>query len=217
MQRGSWWRRGVIAAVGLVLGLGVVHVSQAQQPASLDFDVTENRLPGADGSGTITPLPNNQIRVDIRLTGMPPNGEHAAHIDTAQGARCDTNAPITYPLTNVRVDAAGVGTSSTTVPLTADRPVQANNAYVNVHQAAAPPGPGVACANVTTSFTAGGGTAPTAGQPQAAGQAAAPQRLARTGAGGPQGDTSSGWVALGLAGLLVLLGGAGTAAMGRRQ
>ena len=217
MHHGSWWTSGVIAAVGLVLGLGVARVSQAQQPAGLDFDVTENRLPGADGTGTITPLPNNQIRVDIRLTGMPPNGEHAAHIHTAQGARCDTNAPVTYPLTNVRVDAAGVGTSSTTVTLTADRPVQANNAYVNVHQGATPPGAGVVCANVTTSFTASGGTAPTAGQPQAAGQAAALQSMPRTGSGGPQGDTPSGWMAAGLASLLVLLGSAGVVAMRRRQ
>src|SRR3712207_8446672 len=49
----------------------------------------------------------------------------------------------TYPLTEVRVDANGVGTSSTTVTLRADAPVTAGNAYVNVHEGATPPGVGV--------------------------------------------------------------------------
>ena len=152
MRYGARWIGGILA-VGALLAVAA-GVARAQQPATLTFQVTENRAPGAAGRATIAPLPNNQIRVEIRLTGMPPNTQHAAHIHTAPGARCDTNAPITYPLADVAVDAAGVGTSTTTVTLAADRPVQAGNAYVNVHQAVTPPGPGVICADVTASFAA---------------------------------------------------------------
>src|ERR671915_218568 len=110
--------RSSVAAMAVVAGLVTVAVG----------------APGAGGQVTMTPLPNNQVRVDIRATGLPAGEQRAAHIHTAQGARCDTGAPVTYPLTNVSVDAGGVGTSTTTITLTADRPVQANNAYVNVHQ-----------------------------------------------------------------------------------
>jgi hypothetical protein len=151
---------------------------------------------------TITPLGNDQVRVEIRVTGLQANNQHAAHIHTAQDARCDNNAPITYPLTNVSVDGSGAGTSTTTVTLTADKPVQANNAYVNVHQMATG-GPGVICANVTASFVAG---------QAAAGAAAAP----RVGTGGPvAADQPASWMLAALAAAL-LLGGSGVLGLARR-
>jgi hypothetical protein len=211
----------------LVLLIGTSTAARAQQPATLTFQVTENRAPGGAGAGTITPLPNSQIRVDIRLTGMPPNTQHAAHIHTAPGARCDTNAPVTYPLSNVDVDAAGVGTSSTTLTLTADRPVGAGSAYVNVHQAVSPAGPGIICADVTASFTAGGAApAPAAPAPAPAAPAPAPAAppmaqppamLPRTGTGGLQVAEPAGWVVAGLTALVVLIGGVGLVTVARRQ
>lgn len=195
------WRVALLtlcAVFGALGGAGAVHAQQPQ-PATYPMSVTENRAPGAAGQVTITPVGPGQIRVDIRVTGLQPNAEHAAHIHTAQGARCDTGAPVTYPLTNVRVDAAGVGTSSTVVQLTADKPVQANNAYVNVHRAANPPGEGIICANITQTYTvetvraAAGAQAP-----------AAP----RTGAG-PATDREAGWALLALVALLLAVG-AGT-------
>ena len=54
----------IAAAVLLALtfGLTVAVSVGAQQPATLDFTVTENRVMGADGTGTITPLPDGRPR-----------------------------------------------------------------------------------------------------------------------------------------------------------
>jgi hypothetical protein len=207
------FRVGALAAAGLIAVLTFAAIAQAQQPVTLPMSITENRLQGAAGEVTMTSMANNQVQVDIRITGLPPNGAHAAHIHTAQGAQCDTNAPVTYPLTNVSVDGSGVGTSSTTVTLTADKPVEANNAYVNVHQMASG-GPGVICANVTQSFVVGatGGAGPT-------GSAGAqmPNSLARTGTGGLADPAATGWMIAGLATIALLLGGTGTLAVIRRR
>jgi hypothetical protein len=206
------WKSGALALIGLVAALGVAGVAQAQQPLTLPMSITENRLQGATGQVTMTPMPNDQVRVDIRITGLPPNGAHAAHIHTASGARCDTGAPVTYPLTNVAVDGAGVGTSTTTVTLTADKPVQANNAYVNVHQMAQG-GPGVICADVTQSFVMGA-AAPAAGG--TGGQT--PVAMPRTGTGGLQADAASRtWTLAGFAAIAVLLGGTASLAVARRR
>jgi hypothetical protein len=166
---------------------------------------------------TVTPLGNNQIRVDIRITGLPANEQRAAHIHTASGAVCDNGAPVTYPLTNVSVDGSGVGTSSTTVTLTADKPVQANNAYVNVHQGnvatGAAAGVGVICANITQSFVAGGGAA---GGQTPAGQGAA--TLPQTGTGLVADSAGrAGWLIGGAVMLMLLLGGAGRVIAVRRR
>jgi hypothetical protein len=170
------------------------------------MSVTENRAPGATGQVTITPVGTGQIRVDIRVTGLQPNAEHAAHIHTAQGARCDTGAPVTYPLTNVRVDASGVGTSSTVVQLTADKPVQANNAYVNVHRAATPPGEGIICANITMTYTVETVRAAAGAQPPAA---------PRTGTG-PLAERQTGRALIALV-VLLLAGGVGAARRARAR
>ncbi len=203
------WRPALLVLAAL-LGAFAAGTARAQQPqpATFPMSVTENRAPGATGQVTITPVGPGQIRVDIRVTGLQPNAEHAAHIHTAQGARCDTGAPVTYPLTNVRVDAAGVGTSSTVVQLTADKPVQANNAYVNVHRAANPPGEGIICANVTQTYTVE--------TVQAAAGAQAPAPAApRTGTGPLIERGGSAWVLAGLAAFL--LTGAGALARARRR
>jgi hypothetical protein len=155
---------GLALLLLLVACLASARAVQAQQPASLTFIVTEDRVPGAAGTGTITSLGNNQLRVDVRLTGLPPNGSHAMHVHIADGARCDTGAPIVYPLTNVQVDGAGVGTSTSTITLRADQPIRSGNAYINVHRDATVPSPGIICANIDASFASGtagtGGTAP---------------------------------------------------------
>lgn len=200
------WRPALLVLAAL-LGAFAAGTARAQQPqqATFPMTVTENRAPGAAGQVTITPVGPGQIRVDIRVTGLQPNAEHAAHIHTAQGARCDTGAPVTYPLTNVRVDASGVGTSSTVVQLTADKPVQANNAYVNVHRAATPPGEGIICANITVTYTAETVRAAGAQAP------AAP----RTGTGPLIERGGWAWALAGLAAFL--LTGAGALARARRR
>lgn len=151
---------GVALLATIALALGAASAVLAQQVATYPFAVTQNRVPGASGQAVITPLGNNQLRVDIRITGLPPTpNSRAAHIHTAAGAVCDNNAPVTYPLDSVAIDGSGNGTSSTTITLMPDKPVQASNAYVNVHEQASPPGQGVICANVTQSYAAQGGAA----------------------------------------------------------
>ena len=160
MLRSGGWTGAALVMVGLALGLGAIKVASAQQAVTLPMQVTENRAPGAAGQVTMTPLANNQVRVDIRITGLRPNATHAAHIHGAPGARCDTNSPVIYPLTNVQSDGSGTGTSTTMLTLTADKPVQAGNSYVNVHEAGGNPGAGIICANVTANFAAGRRRAP---------------------------------------------------------
>jgi hypothetical protein len=228
MQVRVGWRQGVLLAAVLVASLGATRVVHAQQPMTITLSVTENREPGLAGTAIIAPLPNSQVRVDIRITGLPRNDvDRPAHIHTAAGARCDNGAPITYPLTNVKVDASGVGTSTTTVTLTPDKPVTANNAYVNVHNPAQG-GRGVICGNITANLSglaAGAQPAPQrpAGAPaqppaqRAAAAPAQPAALPRTGAAA-QGDTGSlPWPVAGLAMITVLLGGAGALAYARRR
>jgi hypothetical protein len=209
------WPSTIIVALAVTLLRSAVPVALAQgPPATLTFAVTENRAPGAAGTGTITPLPGDQIRVEVRLTGMPPDSEHSMHIHIADGARCDTNAPISYPLTNVRVDAAGVGTSTTTVMLRPDLPVPAGNAYVNVHEDPTI-SPGVICANIDATFAAA--AADQGGTPaQSSGQM--PQTLARTGTG-LVADTplTNGWLPLVLLAGLVAVGTLGAHAAARRR
>lgn len=142
--------------MAVVVGLAALALGQrtvrAQQPITVPMSVTENREPGLAGQATITPLGGGRYRVDLRITGFPANDTaRPAHIHTAPGAQCDNGAPITYPLTNVTVNAGGVGTSTTEITVTADKPVTANNAYVNVHNPAQG-GRGVFCGNIVTSL-----------------------------------------------------------------
>ncbi len=152
---------GILAIAAFVaMPASSVRAQQATGPATYPMTVTMDRVPGATGEVTITPLGGNQIRVDISISGLPTSpSSRAAHIHTAPGAVCDNNAPVTYPLNDVMIDSSGHGTSTTTVTLQPDKPVLANNAYVNVHEQANPPGPGVICANITQSYTAEGATA----------------------------------------------------------
>jgi hypothetical protein len=181
-MRRSWlWKGGGLIAAVLALGFTAISSARAQgPPITVPMSVTENREPGLTGSTTITPLGNGMYRVEIRMAGLPPNDTaRPAHIHTAAGARCDTGAPVTYPLTNVAVDASGNGTSTTTITVTADKPVTANSAYVNVHNPAQM-GRGVFCGNITLSLLAAGAGA--AGIPAGTGAA---QPAAQRPAAGP--------------------------------
>jgi CHRD domain len=224
------WKAGGLLAALLALCLVASSAARAQQPITITMSVTENREPGLMGMATITPLPNNQLRVDLRITGLPANDTaRPAHIHTAQGARCDTGAPVTYPLEDVSVNAMGVGTSSSVITLTADRPVTANNAYVNVHNPAQM-GRGVICGNITVTL-AGAPAAAAAAQPGAQRPAAAPaQPVAQRPAAAParpaavpragtglQADASTAWSLAGLAAIAVLLGGTCALAVARRR
>lgn len=152
------WRSAaaeVVVLIALMLTFGSASSALAQA-ATFPFAITQSRIPSGTGDVTITPMGSDQLMVAIHLTGLPATPtSRAAHIHTAQGAVCDNNSPVTYPLDAVAIDSSGTGTSTTMITLMPDKPIQANNAYVNVHEAGSPPGNGVICANITQSFSAG--------------------------------------------------------------
>lgn len=209
----------ILALLVSALGLGAVTAVQAQQAATYPMQVTQNRVPGATGQVTMTSLGNNQVRVDISIKGLPVSpSSRAAHIHTAVGAVCDNNSPITYPLTNVAVDASGNGTSSTTIALTSDKPIQANNAYVNVHEQASPPGQGVICANITQSYLAQGASGAAATTAASGTGTSATTGLPQTGTGGLLDQQGlNGWLLAEIAALALLLGSAGIVGVTRRR
>jgi hypothetical protein len=215
------------ALAGTALGFAV---ARAQSAITVPMAPTLNREPGLTGQTVITPLGNNQFRVEITINGLKPNDDRAAHIhspgsDTSDPAGCDTGGPVVYPLSDVKADASGKGTSVTTVTLDPSKGIPGPGWYVNVHQGAAPNvGPGVICGKIMTSLAGVGGAAPSqqvsaqkpAAQMPAAAQApAAPARaLPATGTGGAP-TSQTGLIALlGLAALM--LTGAGVALARKR-
>jgi len=164
--------------------------------------------PGLAGTVIITPLGPNQVKVDVRVTGLKPNDERIDHIHSpgpTATAPCDTGGPVVYPFTNVKADANGVGTSTTTVTFDPAKGIPGPGWYVNVHQGLS--GAGVICAKIPATLGSAA-AAPAAAAPAAAAPAAAvPAALPRTGTGGPAPSPVTLIVALVLAGFA--LGGAG--------
>ncbi len=198
----------------LVAPLAVFAVAQAQTPTTIQMTPTQNREPGLAGTTTITPTGANQVRVDIRITGLKPNDDRAAHIHSPgqQQDVCDTGGPVVYPLTDVKADASGVGTSTTNVTFDPAKGVPTAGWYVNVHVGAgANTGLGVICGKITASLASAGGQA-------AGGQTAAPSALPAGGTGGLVGSSGSdhtAW-AIGLALAAVALAGTGLVFVRRR-
>src|SRR5579875_141291 len=201
--------------------------ARAQAVITVPMAPTLNREPGLTGQTVITPLGNNQFRVEITINGLKPNDDRAAHIhspgsDTSDPAGCDTGGPVVYPLSDVKADASGKGTSVTTITLDPAKGIPGPGWYVNVHQGAAPNvGPGVICGKIMTSLASAGGAAPSqqvsaqkpaaaqmpaAAQKPAAAQApAAPVRaLPATGTGGASARQTGLIAILGLAALLLM-------------
>jgi hypothetical protein len=94
------------------------------------------------------------LTVTIELTGLAPNSTHPAHIH--QGV-CTSNGAVIYSLNNVVANAAGNGTSTTTIANIAQG-IPASGWYINVHN-----GPNmtpadqflpIACGNVNNPNTA---------------------------------------------------------------
>src|SRR5579875_1405440 len=164
--------------------------ARAQAVITVPMAPTLNREPGLTGQTVITPLGNNQFRVDITVNGLKPNDDRAAHIhspgtDTSDPAGCDTGGPVVYPLSDVKADANGKGTSTTTITIDPSKGTPGPGWYVNVHTGpGSSPGAGVICGKINTSLASlagSGGAAGTSSQ-SASGSA---QALPATGTGGP--------------------------------
>jgi hypothetical protein len=158
-----------LALAGAIAALGGMITVRAQAPLTIQMTPTAGREPGLSGTTTITPVGTNQIRVDIRVTGLPPNQSRAAHIHSPgpnTSDPCDTGGPVVYPLTDVRSDGSGVGTSTTTVTLDSAKGIPTRGWYVNVHERSSADGAGngVICGLITTSLgTTAAGATPAAG------------------------------------------------------
>jgi hypothetical protein len=183
----------LVAPLAVATGLAVTG---AQTPLTIQMAPTKGVEPGLTGSTTITPLGNNQFKVDITVNGLKPNDDRAAHIhspgtDTTDPNGCDTGGPVVYPLTDVKADASGKGASTTTVTLDPAKGTPTTGWYVNVHTGAgANTGAGVICGKITTSLATAAGGGAAAGATPAAGGAAAPAaggatQLPANGLGGP--------------------------------
>ena len=202
-----------VGAALAVAGLaGNLLTAQAQANVTIQMAPTAGREPGLAGATTISPAGANQVKVDIRITGLKPNDERASHIHSpGTGAGpCDSGGPVVYPLTNVKADASGVGTSSTTITLDATKGIPTARWYVNVHEGAAPNvGNGVICGAITAALVSAAAS-PAAG---AGGAAAAngPAGLPTTGDAVPMGTLFAA-----LAGLGVVIAGAGVLVRRRR-
>jgi hypothetical protein len=191
---------------------GSAGVARAQNPSiTLTMKVTENRAPGAAGTVTLTALSSTSARVDIRVTGVQPNATFMAHIHASSNAVCDNGAPVVYPLTPVKSDASGVGTSTTTITVNPNTPIRPQLAYVNVHEANGSPGQGIICADVTSDFSA------QLNQAGSGGQAGGTPTQPRTGTGVAGDALGQAGMIGGLAAVALVLSGAGALAYARRR
>jgi|GEM_PF-2087374 LPXTG-motif cell wall-anchored protein len=125
--------------------------------------------PGQTATGTATlrpgPAPNQTI-VTVTVRGLPPNQVRVNHIHRGS---CEAEGPIVYPLTDLRSDAQGNATASTTVPASLAT-LTTGQYYINVHAGPALPAPGISCGNIMAARV---------GPAQAPAQA--PRALPRTG------------------------------------
>jgi len=213
----------IVVPLAAAASVAAVH---AQTPTTITMSPTAGREPGLAGTVTITPAGSNQVKVDIRITGLKPNDDRSAHIHSpgTDAAPCDTNGPVVYPLPDVKADGSGVGTSSGTITIDQAKGVPTAKWYVNVHVGAgAATGLGVICGAIAAPVVAAAAASPVAGgaaapPPPAAGAAApaagatAPGALPRTGDTTP---TAALLVSLALAG--IVLAGTGLVVSRRRS
>lgn len=209
MRRFSRKLGGLFVLASLVLSFTAV-VAHAQQPLTITMTPTADRGTGLAGTVTVTPAGTNQVKVDIRITGLKPDDERSAHIHSPGTGTdvCDTGGPVVYPLTNVKADASGVGTSTTNVTFDPAKGIPTTGWYFNVHVGAgANTGLGVICGKGPASLTAAAGAAPAAAASPAAGAApaaaapAARGALPATGNGGPASTNGMLIAVLALAGI----------------
>ncbi|HLI25975.1 MAG TPA: CHRD domain-containing protein [Chloroflexota bacterium] len=116
----------------------------AAQPAgtvTATATLQPQRDSGVTGEATLTQS-GNTTTVTVRLHAPSGGTAHAGHI---HGGSC--SGPILFPLETIQLDASGNGSATSTV----NAPIDAGNWWIQYHQSASPPGPGVACGQVVAS------------------------------------------------------------------
>jgi plastocyanin len=118
---------------------------QATQPAAGTMTASATLQPqrdsGVTGEATLTQS-GNTTTVTVRLRAPSGGTAHAGHI---HGGSC--NGPILFPLETIQLDASGQGSATSTV----NAPLDPNTWWIQYHQSASPPGPGVTCGQVMAS------------------------------------------------------------------
>jgi hypothetical protein len=105
-------------------------LNPAPPAAPLSFAMKGVGAANAGIAGTAEVLPGGgHFVLTIRLQGLPPNGNHIAHIHLGS---CAANGAIDLPLQPLAADGSGNATSTTT--LNKDYAIPPAGWYANVHQ-----------------------------------------------------------------------------------
>lgn len=160
--------RRILAAASIVATLAIVLAV----PAFAQQVVASGNLtprPGQTARGTATAtIVGSTISVTMRMTGLTANATHVNHIHDGQ---CEAEGGIAIPLADLRADAQGNATATTTATIPAGVQVTPGRHYFNVHAGPALPSPGISCGNVLL------GALPVTGGGAAAGGLAVPAVL----------------------------------------
>jgi hypothetical protein len=102
----------------------------AQGPVTLTLQAPPKAGQRAQGSATIAyDATAHTLKVAITATALPPNSAHSVHIHSGT---CQAQGDVLYPLPDLRTDATGAGSVSTTVSNVNTAP-PATGWYVNLH------------------------------------------------------------------------------------
>jgi hypothetical protein len=139
----------IAAAVAALCIGGSFTITQAQTAPS-SARATLAARPGQRLSGTATLAAQGaRTIVTVSVTGGPPTSTHVNHIHIGT---CENEGAIVYPLADLRTDASGAATASTTVDAPLASLVTGAN-YVNVHAGPSLPSPGTSCGNIVAGAT----------------------------------------------------------------
>lgn len=155
-------------AVLVALGLLLVPVTSVSAQAPVTVSMTASGGSGVTGSAVLTPQ-GSQTQVVVTIQGAPPNGTHVNHI---HNGTCAQQGGIAFPLADLKVDANGRATATSTVNATLAS-LQGGANYVNAHAGAALPSPGISCGDIPRAGAAAP-AAPAAPAAQPAAPAAQP-------------------------------------------
>ncbi len=147
-------------AAFLTLGTGG---ALAQEPDSMDLQLTPSRDSGVSGTATLTEV-GGAVRVELNMRGLPEAGiEHINHVHTGGSCTADRAgnvAPATIPLKNIVANQDGTGSGTTTLEdVTLDQLFDpGKERYIALHSQVEEGGgvpPVISCADVVEA--AGGG------------------------------------------------------------
>lgn len=116
------------AAQGLAIACADVFNSTNSASSTATLNETSVPNQAADGLAQLA-VTNNRLAVTVTMKGLAPNSKHSAHIHVGS---CVSQGKIVYPLNPIVVNAAGDGSSTTTIDNVAAIP--RSGWYINIHE-----------------------------------------------------------------------------------